>query len=582
MPVKTPELDVKAYQPMEAPPPVPEMPTNNPLPTSAGYVSKGGAGAFIASNIINGYLKGRQHAAEVKQQKATSQIAGADYTYKTMADNYNQLLRNGKSETDPDVQKAKQAANEAWQASLGVKAQYVMPQDDGKKKGVKEKTEGILKGVFGKEGIQPHVIPAAALAALKTSPPPGLGLSLEDKAAMQQQETAKFQLDNMKTEAAQRNEQFAWIKDDEKRKTTFRDLSSKDPASLSLGEQQQLHQLTRLAAIEKDPVHGAQDMDLTQKIMSGAHMSAGELQTAQARGLMQGPHIEQHTNSKGMDELITVDPATGAVIGRSSLGRHYTNNEALSNAIAIDKFRQKQQFEEIKKAMPGANDSQVYQIMATENAKHPEYLAAMIGDNPEQKGKDLQAVNTALKTVWGEYYNLDSTKAKDTAARRDHDIIQNFINTPDKNQQDGTFAFKKSIVPTGQKTVHWHLFGPNETAPTYQGNATPQEMQAAASSLYSRTRAALQKQGKGKYSEADLDRMLPKSYSDISGYAGMPNGPLEKPPAASGSSSQKPSAYKVTINGQSQVYAADQITEEMAAEAKARGVNIEPINYSVP
>lgn len=573
--VKTPQLDVQAYQPMEAPPPpVPEMQTNNPLPTSAGYVSKAGAGAFIASNIINGYLKGRQHAAEVKQQKATQQIQGADYTYKAMAENYNNLLRSGKNETDPEVQKAKAAAGEAWQASLSVKAQYVMPQDDGKKKGVKQKTEGILKGVFGKEGIQPHVIPAAALAALKTSPPPGLGLSLDDKREMAQTEAAQFEVGEAKKQAKRADEQYGWLKSDHDRDQHFTALASAPPGTLSLAQSQELSQLTRLEALKKDPIHGAQDYDLSQKILSGAHMNQGEMQTAVARGLLQGPHVEQRTNGKGMDELVAYDPTTGAIVSRTSLGKHFVDNTALTNAIAIARFQQKQQFDEIKKALgPDATDAKVYQIMGMENSKHPEFMAAMIGDNPVQKSKDIQAVNLALKAVWAEYQDPNTTRSKDPKLVRERQLVENFISTPNVNDATGTYAFKPEISSTGTKMTHWHLFGPNETEKTYAGNATPQELQSTAAALYNRTRQALAAQGKGKYTEADLDRMLPPKYKDLSGYGMNVNGPLEAPP---GGGEKKAKGYNVTINGQTNFYPADGLDETKIAQATAMGAKFEP------
>jgi hypothetical protein len=586
MAVKTPQLDVTPYQAMEAPPPpVPEMPTNNPLPTSAGYVSKAGAGAFIASNIINGYLKGRQHAAEVKQQKADQQIKGADYTYKTMADNYNQMLRSGKAETDPDVMKAKEAANAAWQASLSVKGQYVMPQDDKKPKGAKQKTEGFLKGVFGKEGIQPHVIPAAALAALKQAPPPGLGLSLEDKAAMTEQQRAEFDLAQQKKTAGREDTKFAWLEKEETRKQRFDDLAAKDPATLSLGESAELTGLQRIAAADKDPVHGIEDMNLQKKIMRGDHMTQGEMQTAVARGLIQGPHVEQRTTEKGFDELVSYDPVTGTVTGIAPLGKHYVDQTQLSNAMALDKWRQTMQFNEIKRGMgPDATDQQVWAIVAQENAKHPEAMAAFIGDNPVQKAKDIQAVNVALGNVWKEFYDPNTTKSKDPAAKRDHEILENLIETPTENGGTGTYAFRGSVDPTGKKMTSWHMFAPNEYAPTYKGNATPQELQTAAKSLYNRTRQALQTQGKGKYTEADLDRMLPPRLATLAGYGGMPNGPLEKPPSAAASSNRVPTGYNVTINGQTVLHPSDGhvLTPDDIDEAQQQGATIEPVYTAVP
>ena len=116
--------------------PNPQQPQAQPaqvLPTQAGYVPKAGAAVFVANSVLDGWLKGRQVRAENQLRKAQTQVQGADYAYKALSDNYNNLLRSGKGETDPEVQKAKQAAVAAWQAKLNVMQQYAMPQEPQKK-----------------------------------------------------------------------------------------------------------------------------------------------------------------------------------------------------------------------------------------------------------------------------------------------------------------------------------------------------------------------------------------------------------------------------------------------------------------
>src|SRR5271157_4336762 len=181
MAVTTPQLEEPIYKPQEmAAPPMATGMQAQPLPAQAGYVSKAGAGAYIANNVLQGWLKGREINAQRNLQKAQQQIAGSDYAYQTVAQHYNDLLRAGKAENDPEVLKAKTAAQAAWDAKLQVMGKYAgADQQQPKKKGVKAKAEGGFEKMFGQ--IQPQMIARASLNALQQAGPQGLGLTPQDR-----------------------------------------------------------------------------------------------------------------------------------------------------------------------------------------------------------------------------------------------------------------------------------------------------------------------------------------------------------------------------------------------------------------
>ncbi len=75
MAVQTPQLNVPVYQPKDmAQAPALETPTAQALPPQAGFVSKAGAASYVASNILNGWLKGREHAQQQALAKAQNQV----------------------------------------------------------------------------------------------------------------------------------------------------------------------------------------------------------------------------------------------------------------------------------------------------------------------------------------------------------------------------------------------------------------------------------------------------------------------------------------------------------------------------
>lgn len=199
MPVKTPELEEPVYQPQQmAAPPMPTGQQAQPLPPQAGYVSKAGAGAYIANSVLQGWLKGREINAQRNLQKAQSEMGYWDRTVREKVNQANQArmmtyqlpatLPDGKP--NPDYLKAKAVAeraasdaSHAYQGSLAAQAKYMAPAPGGEKKkgggkgGEKGKEPSIWAKITGQ--MNPQMIPQAALTLAQQSAQqgqvPGMG-----------------------------------------------------------------------------------------------------------------------------------------------------------------------------------------------------------------------------------------------------------------------------------------------------------------------------------------------------------------------------------------------------------------------
>jgi hypothetical protein len=514
-----------------------------------------------------------------------------------VAQSYNSLLQAGKTESDPEVKKAHVAAQHAWDSYLGVAGKYTMPDESKKPKGVKQKVEHGLGQMFGHEGIEPHMLPAASLQILKNSAPPGLGLTPEDRAAMSQQAYADEQLKGLKEQTKQAGVQFTWLQDAEKRKQRQLDLTTKDPSTLTLPERQELSGMQRMAAFEKDPVNGVAKMELMKKIMSGQQLSDGERQMAVAEHMIEGPHIEVRTTGIGNDEIVTMDPTNGKVLSRTLLGKHWTDNTALSNQLALLTQQSRMRYDELLKG--GATSEQAYRIMAEENSRHPEFVDGIINGNPVQKATDFNAVSGAISKVFKDIKTdparSGSSKPNPKDAMRE-ELFKRLFVVPDDPSGNGPYAFRGAISPTGIKNEFsggqfLSNFLPNGqpgkspfTTTTMYGKFTRKDIEDATAEAYRRVRSELQVQGKGKYTESDLDRMVPPSYATPQGWnirddakeMTAPPGSaqaMSSPPA--GFSPTKPMSYRITVNGQTQQY--DNVSPEQYSTMQAQGVQLEPI-----
>ena len=486
MPVQTPQLEEPVYQPQMAAPPMPQGQQAQVLPAQAGFVSKAGAGAYIANNVLQGWLQGRKVKAERNLQRAQTKLAGADYAYQTVAQNYNSLLKQGKSEDDPEVQKAKQAAMSAWNAKLNVMQQYTMPAQPAKKT-AKQKVAGGFGQMFGKSGVTPELIAQTSLQVLKSSPPPGLGLSPQDQLAMTQQKEADVRLGAEKLALDQEKRKDA---DDTKMQAIVA-----VPEDQRTPEQKQwLDGWQRIQHI-KDPESQKFADAIMKKIEGGIALNDTERNYAYAQRMLEGPQIAFRTDAKGTDQMLTYSP-DGKVLGTVPLGRHYEPDQ-VGPMMRLLKAQQHFFMNSFKQA--GMSDQNAMQAAILEQTKNPQLVASLLGDSPLVREQQMSMVDKALRSVMAE---AGGPGADPALKKKMIEEYSNFIVIPQQNDATGFYAFRDQLAPG--KTTGW--LGKKTT---YADGMTPEDEAATQAALYNRVRAEIQKQNP-KLTSLEIDRILPE------------------------------------------------------------------------
>jgi hypothetical protein len=587
MAVETPQLNVPIYQPkdMAQAPPASQSVVSPPqvLPAQAGFVPKSGAAAFVASSILDGWMRGREHAQQQALVKAQNQVQGADYTYATMAKNYNDLLKEGKQENDPQVMKAKQAAAEAWQSKLNVMQQYAMPEGgkDGKKS-KKEKTEGIFSHIFGKSGITPEMIPEASIAILRNAPPPGLGLSPEDKRNMAQTETAQAQTGLVKTEAQAaelRLTQEVQKQADDKK---MQSIVQKPEDQRTLAENDWLRGWQRVQHIN-DPAEKKFADSIMDKIQSGKVLNDTERNFAYSQRLLSAPQMTMHTAANGMDQMVMTSP-DGKVLSTTNLGHHYVPDQ-VGPAIRLAQAQQKILYGLYNQATPeDPNESpeqrthRIWGLVAADQTRNPYIQASFLTQNPAQKEQDMDMVNRALRTVWTQAGGPGASKEDRDAARAQ---MSNFVYPGDSDDPSnaGLFVFRAQVADPSGKKGWWFGDKENEYAGGIVGEQKLRTQQAA---LVNQVRSVLQQQNR-KLTPAQIDRMIPPWLSGQGSPQQMsapPGGSVQMMSATPGGEEVygSPGAgkkkYNVTANGTTSVA---YMTPEDAKEYAGYGAQVSEI-----
>lgn len=493
------------YQP-QAPAAAPGLPMEKaqPLPAQAGYVSKGGAAAYVADGILQGWLKGREYRKQQELAKAQNQLSGADYTYQTMAQNYNNMLRMGKDDKDPEVQKAKAAASNAWQAKLNVMQQYAMPEEQkgGEKKGLKQKVEGGLGHfagqMFGKAGIQPQMIPQASLAILRSSPPPGLGLTLEDKQAQAQVTASEAEAKRaaVDTKAAELKLQVETQKagDDQKMQT----IVKKQSAGTATPEEKEWLKGWQAIQHINDPESQKLADGILKKVEAGEKLSDTERNFAYAQRILDRPQTTFRTDANGMDQVITVGQ-DGKILSTMDMGRHYEPDQ-VGPARRIMEMQQRMMYDLYRKA--GMSDADAWSTLALEQSKNAREVSWLVGNNPKLKEQQMTLVDKAIRAVMSESggAGADPEKKKELLAQ-----WSNFIVIP-QDSANGLYVFRDQLAPAAV-TKHWWGLAPNTQA--YAGGVAPEQMASVQAAFYNRVRTELQKQNPN-LNQMQLDSVMPE------------------------------------------------------------------------
>lgn len=156
------------------------------------YGGHTGAIANVANKMLTGFMTGKYIGEQKSRQKAAEQIG-------TMNDAVNQAgyaYRAAVESGDPkQIETASKVLRQQWQEFNNAREKYVIPEDDGKKKGVGGKIKGALKKEFTPQGPELYTKMAMDISK-KIDPTQLFGPSKEDQLKQQQQQAA---LDESKT-----------------------------------------------------------------------------------------------------------------------------------------------------------------------------------------------------------------------------------------------------------------------------------------------------------------------------------------------------------------------------------------------
>lgn len=523
MPVQTPQLEEPVFgggiatqqSAAEATPAGPTGSTPQALPPGAGFVSKKGAGAYVANSIINGWLKGRQEASVHNMQNAQNELGTAKHAYDVIAQNYKNVAEQ-KGEDSPEAQKARQTAVAVWNQYNQTRAKYAFPEDQGKQgsgksggKGKGEQFKGALGHwagqMFGKSGVQPQMFAEMAIKQAQNNPE-GLDLDQQDRLGMEQMKQTKTatelgqeQLADVKAARKLREEKDA---DDEKVKaiqmkpslpsagdppgTTYR-----TPAEAQWLDKWEKYQ--NFVAHVNDPESQKFADSVLKKVEAGTQLSDTERNFAYSQKLLQGPQSIQYQD--GLNTYVAMQNPDGTIANRVKLGRVFHEDEA---AVAAREQMLKHQLTvgEFKRA--GMTDKDAEQAATLEEAKNPALVAQFIGNNPIAEENNKKALNQALRTVWANAGGLNADKAtKDNAQA----VMSNFISGEPKTAK-GYLLFRNQATPTGT-TGWWNKQN------TYAGGLTQDKLASQQAALWDQVRQTLHEQNP-TMTPMDLDAAMPE------------------------------------------------------------------------
>lgn len=518
------------------------------LPPQAGFVSKAGAGAFIANNLLQGWLKGREIRAQREMQKAQTEVAGAEGVYKMASNNYQQVLMSGKDANSDEAKSAYQNLVTAYNQRIGTYQKYVAPAEPekGTKKSVKQKVEGGFGQLFGKSGITPQLIGQAALQVAKSSPPPQ-GLTPENQLTMmqiqqakktgeltdQEIEQTKININNSKLDY---NERLQATQDLDRWRKDY--LAVQDGKSLDSPEKlwyDGYQQMNNAKLALTDPVRAAVNKAFLA-YSQAQPINDQQRQMLVAQGLIKGPQLE--ITHQGNAEMLTViDPSTGKIIGTPT--KVGWTQDAASIAVAQMQGMHKAYVQEAIKA--GMDPQAAEQAALLEESRNPQVIASFLGQNPVQQEKNQKLLSGAIMTVWN---NAGGTGATAQSRAAEQKKMENFL-TGDPKGKGGFMMFRDQIMPPeGTRGMWWWK------QPEYRGGMSAAEAQEYRAKLYDDIREALHAQNP-LLSATQLDAIMPLSLKDpqTAAPAGTQPGQPGQPAQPGQQMAAPPAADETSVGG---------------------------------
>jgi len=282
-PIPLPKEDPNAVKPVE------QREQSQPLPRDAGYVSKAGAGAFLADQVLKGWMAGRDQAVQRKVKAAREDVQGAQTAYDVISQQWKNYIDSGGDrnpgqklqqyiaqhgggenakdlQNDPEFQKLKQGYQlqqgmvSTWDDYINTAKKYSGADQQeaagGKKPGVGAK----LKGALGNPQAQLFGHVSNYLGSLQGGPGMQYQPDLESQAAKQDLETGKLRQEQMRKQGQMTDEQIA-------ENAEIKHLREARSAAIKSGDnkaiEQSDQQLAGLGVNIQEPIPGERELRQT-------------------------------------------------------------------------------------------------------------------------------------------------------------------------------------------------------------------------------------------------------------------------------------------------------------------------------
>ena len=445
------------------------------LPRGSGFAPKSGQIAYIANNLLTGWMAGRHIQAEKKLNKAKEDVNQSRSIYDTLASQYSENISAGKSKDDPEMQKLRGNITAAWTNYVNTADKYTSPEDDGKGK---KKSLGARIGGGAKKALMtntdPELYRSASINILKQSGPP----------VFHQEATPEQKLSN-----ATANDQLDTLKD----KQRWGELAKISPDKLTAQQKDEMEGLER-KLMPKTTEQSTRD-DLLKQVMGGKALTKEQRQLAENFGFLK-PNVTNTLTWKdkeGSDYLIAIGP-DGNEVGRRKLGKGYIPPDQAAPAEKIFNQQIDMMVREYKRAY--GNDPRIDAKKLDEDAHRFALMTVAgfkgLGKNPMDAERNQFVLDKALKGVIGE--------DKDKKA-----IYSNFIVSP-QDDPNGLFFYRSNVVdPQSPEVKRWWWF---DKPAEYYGGLGKDELPGAEREFRIRLRTELKKQNP-KMSDEEINGLMP-------------------------------------------------------------------------
>lgn len=510
-PPPQPQQDVRSEQQGPA-----QMPSNY-------YGGKAGAAAYVADNVLRGWLAGTKMANERKQKAMSDEIGSA----KTGVDLIGQSYRAAVESGDPKrIEETKKALSEAWNDYLNKAQQYSMPEEGGKKSTGQKIKSGLKRALTG--GEPPHLNIAQSTFDIlrKTDPTAMYGPS---KTEQLQQRAAEAQVSGAE-------QQQKWAKEDHDRKQAYSDLLSEapggDPNKLPADKQQQFHQLESWL-YPTDPLTRQKMLALDQiKNLNGQKPDDNTQRYWESLGVWRR---DQPTSNIG----IAVDPRTKKP--RNQLTMVYPDGTVTQKFLEGTPYIPPDQADlagKLINTQVGTLSKWYGKVSGLDMSKPEnqrsayEFALNAIGiplmGGPQKSQMEMSMMDRAI----GEVFKAHTREYKDPstgAPTTSHDELYNaMLGNVVTMTEDGKFVYMPQLAP-GENISHW--FKPDEVK---WGGLTQDQLGRQEQFFREEVRRQLKKDNP-KMTDWEIDRIMgkPIAKAPAQGMTSPPGAGMTAPPIGS-------------------------------------------------